>query len=677
MLRDLGASVVKTRVRALATPLLCGLLACAVAGAQTSCSSPRPPAQKLPLELLQKARARRSKEAPTTTSLVGVVTGPDGKPVDFALVAAVPVNDDPEDAAPPFVATSIDRGKFEITGLPPGRYGITVTAPAANAVPTPPSDEALSAVPTGTFAGVVTATAGEPGPPVVLRLGGEGIVLSGRVTDQKGNPLSMALLRAVRESPFEGDTFFAKTTADGAFVLALPPARYYLVAQAPDRRPVRLDVSTDRIQKDLVLRLPPALVPPPPADLAAWVASSGAVLGAAEGEGTVDLARLKDIVGTARVVGLGEASYTGSELAKIRLRMFRYLATEMGFSTLLVEATQADVRPLNEYLLSGTGSLPELVAGLGYFCLDTEETIALFTWMRKYNQEHFKQRKLRVKGIDVQRTAAAATDLDAYLRKVDKVFAATMESTLYRLRTNEFGTAFRDRPADEQEAVIRDLDSIVGALDTRRRVYTAKARHAEWEKASDDAAALRWAIRVYRDERQRAPALADMARRAIASEPPGVKVAIWAHNTQISRRPDDAGMGALLAAAYRGDYVPIGSTFYQGWIRAWDYTQGFTTDRGTKLFRLAPAAPGTLEAFLEAAGHPLYYADLRKAPPSVAAWLDARLPMRSAGTVFVNERQARTRTVPREAFDALVFVHKLTTVKFTETGKRPARKDSD
>ncbi len=655
--------------------LLRGLLVCGLAGTMASCNPPRPPAQKLPMELL-KARARNKKEAATTTSLVGVVLAPDGKPIDFALVAAVPVADDPEDARPPFVATSIERGKFEITGIPPGRYGLTVTAPAANAVPLS-SPDALDSVPAGSFAGVITATPGEQGPPMVLRLGGQGIVLSGRVTDQKGSPLGMALVRAVPESPFEGDTFFAKTTADGAFTIALPPARYFLVAQAPDRRPIRLDVGTDRIQKDLVIRLPPALVPPPKEDMAAWVASSGSVLGAAEGEGIADLARLRDIVGSAKVVGLGEASYTGSEIAKLRLRMYRYLAAEMGFSTLLLEATQADVRALNEYLLSGAGSLPDLVTKLGYFSVDTEESIALFSWMRKYNQEAFKQRKLRVKGIDVQRTAAAATDLGAYLEKVDKAFAAKVETTVFRLRTNEFGTAFRDRPADEQDTVVRDLETIVATLDKKRRVYTAKARYVEWQKAWDDAASLTWAIRVYKDERQRAPALADMARRAIDAEPLGVRVAIWAHNTQISRRPADGGMGALLAAAYRGDYVPIGFTFYHGWIRAWDYTQGPTTDHGTKLFRLAPAETGTLESLLESAGHPLFYADLRKAPPSVVPWLEARLPMRSVGTVFVAERHARTRTVAREAFDALVYVHKLTTVKFNETGKRPGRKEWD
>lgn len=629
------------------------------------------------MELL-KNRPRRVKEVKTTTSLLGVVLGPDGAPLDFALVAAVNVQDDPEAGRVPFVTTAINRGKFEIANLPPGNYGITVTAPASAVLPaSPPPPGQEERILAGTFAGVVTAAAGEPGPPMLLRLGGTGIVLSGRVTDDKGAPIESALVRAVRESPFEGDSFFARTGADGAFTLGLPAGKYFLVGQADGKKPLRLDVGTERIQKDLLFRLPPALVLPGKDEMAAWVTSTGAVLTSPESNDDADLAKLDAIVGNARIVGLGEATYTGREIAKLKLRMYRHLAEKLGFSTLLIEATQADVRALNDYVVQGKGSLPEIVTKLGYFSLDTEESIDLFSWMRGYNEVNVRKRKLRVRGVDVQRTAAAATDLDLYLRKVDKAFAASVEDTMYRLRTNEFGTAFRDRPADEQETVVRDIEAIVATLDKKRRVYTAKARHGEWAQAVDDAASLTWAIRVYRDERQRGAALADVARRTIDAEPKGVRVAVWAHNTQVSRRPADGGMGSLLAAAYKTDYLPIGVTFYQGWIRAWDYTAGPTTDRGTKLFRLPPAEPGSLEALLETAGSPLFYADVRKAPPSLIPWFASRLPMRSVGTVFAADRHARTRTIVKDAFDALVFVHKLTTVKFNDTGKRPGRKEWD
>ncbi|MEZ4301707.1 MAG: erythromycin esterase family protein, partial [Polyangiaceae bacterium] len=210
-----------------------------------------------------------------------------------------------------------------------------------------------------------------------------------------------------------------------------------------------------------------------------------------------------------------------------------------------------------------------------------------------------------------------------------------------------------------------------------RRVYIAKSNWSEYTHATEDIAALVWAVRVIRDERERAAAMADVAKRTLATLPPDTKVALFAHATQVSRRPEDHGMGALLAADLKKQYLPIGMTFYQGWIRAWDFTKDPGAERGTKLFRLAPAEPGTLESLLAGAGASMFYADVRKAPPSLAPWFSAPLPMRSVGAAFESDRRARTRTVVKDAFDGLVFVKKLTTVRVTETGKRPAQREWD
>lgn len=155
----------------------------------------------------------------------------------------------------------------------------------------------------------------------------------------------------------------------------------------------------------------------------------------------------------------------------------------------------------------------------------------------------------------------------------------------------------------------------------------------------------------------------------------GPKAILWAHDAFVSRRKADGGTGALLEEAYKGEYVAIGSTFYQGWIRAWDFTTGPTTSRGTKLFRLPPSAPGTLESALDAAGIPMFFADVRKAKGGVLPWMEARVSMRSAGSVFVSDRDAHTHTVLKDAFDALIFVRKQTTVTFNETGRRPGKQE--
>lgn len=655
-------------LRTVAAALLCGALLPAA-----GCRSPRPPAQKLPMELLKNDR-RKPKQVETTGSIAGVVLGPDGAPVDFALVTLNSVKEDPEDGRPPLRATTLHRGKFEIRDIPPGSYGLTVTSPAANAVRAS-GVSGHEPVPAGSFAGVVTAQAGESGPPMMIRLRPQALVLRGHVTDETGTPLAEALVRAVPESPFEGDSFFAKTDDQGAFVLGVPDGRYFLVGTAEGRRPARVDVSNSHFRTDIEVRLAPALVPPSPDEMAAWVSVTGGVLASADANGTGDLGQLRGIIGDARLVGFGEASYTGGETARLKLRMFRYLVEERGFSALLVEAGQADVRALDDHVVHGRGKLTDALRGLGYFSLDTEEMASVFAWMRAYNEDRRHRTKLRVFGFDVQRTGAAATGLEVYLTKVDRAFAATVESTLSRLRSDEYASELRKRPPDEQEPVLADLMAVARRMEKNRRVYIAKSNWSEYTQASEDAAALVWTARVIREDRLRSAALADVASRTLSGLPRGTKAALWAHSTQVSRRPADGGMGAILAEGLKKDYVALGMTFYQGWVRAWDFTAGPTLDHGTKLFRLPPAEPGTLEALLDGAGAPMFFADVRRATGPLLPWFEARLPMRSVGTVFVSDRRARTRTVVKEAFDGLVFVKKLTTVRFNETGKRPGHRE--
>lgn len=659
-------------MRGLTRGLVAALLCFALAPAG-GCSSKRPPAQRLPLELLQN-RPRKRGEAKTTATIVGVVLGPGGAPLDFALVTAVDVRHDPEDGPPPLLTTAIDRGKFTFENVPPGNYGLTVTAPIANAVRAPGAkgDEPVLS---GAYAGVVAAQAGESGPPIMIRLRPQALVLRGHVTDEAGAPIAGALVRAVRESPFEGDHFFAKTDERGAFVVGVPEGRYFLVGQSPGRKPSRIDVDRSNAENDIQVRLPPALIPPTQEEVAAWVKQAGALLESADSNSTADLVNLRGIVGDARLVGFGATSYTGAEMAALQLRMLRFLVEEMGFSALLIEAGQADARALDDHVLHGRGKLAELLPRLGYFSLDTEEMAATVAWMRLYNEDKRHRTKLRIFGVDVQRTAAAATDVESYLTKVDRAFALTVETTLSRLRTEGFGAELRKRPREEQEPVAADVESVAQRMDRNRRVYIAKTSWAEYTQARDDAASLVWALRVVRDPGQRSAAMADLASRTLAGLPRGARAALWTHSTQVSRRSADGGMGAILAGALKEDYVSIALTFYQGWVRAWDFTKGATLEHGTKLFRLPPAEPGTLEALLEAAGQPMFFADVRKAPGPLLAWFEARLPMRSVGTVFVTDRRARARTVVKDAFDGLVFVKKLSTVQLTETGKRPGRKE--
>ncbi|MEZ4315439.1 MAG: erythromycin esterase family protein [Polyangiaceae bacterium] len=139
--------------------------------------------------------------------------------------------------------------------------------------------------------------------------------------------------------------------------------------------------------------------------------------------------------------------------------MFRQLVRELGFTALMIEASQAE-RPRPRRASSAERHARRRHPRPRLLLLDTEETTELFAWMRAYNEDGRHHKKLRVFGVDVQRTAAAATFVESYLEKVDKALARSVETTLDRLRVPGLGADLRTRPEDEQEAFTSDVEAV-------------------------------------------------------------------------------------------------------------------------------------------------------------------------------------------------------------------------
>ena len=60
------------------------------------------------------------------------------------------------------------------------------------------------------------------------------------------------------------------------------------------------------------------------------------------GESNEDLRPFLDLVGDARVVGLGECTHGSSEIHRLKHRLVRLLVEELGFSALVFEANLAE-----------------------------------------------------------------------------------------------------------------------------------------------------------------------------------------------------------------------------------------------------------------------------------------------------------------------------------------------
>ena len=164
------------------------------------------------------------------------------------------------------------------------------------------------------------------------------------------------------------------------------------------------------------------------------------------GHGFEDMQPLKKVIGSARVVSLGEATHGSREFFQLKHRMLEFLAMEMGFSLFSIEANMPEAYRLNDYVLNGTGDPAQLLRGLYFWTWDTEEVLDMIRWMREFN----KSGKGRVEftGFDMQTPAVAAEIVRSFAALYEPDYAADVgEAAAQAVATsvaaagNSFGVA--------------------------------------------------------------------------------------------------------------------------------------------------------------------------------------------------------------------------------------------
>jgi len=124
-------------------------------------------------------------------------------------------------------------------------------------------------------------------------------------------------------------------------------------------------------------------------DVVAWIEQHATALSSTDPDAPVsELEPLRDVVGDASVVGLGESTHGSHEQFELKHRMIRYLVVEMGFRTVGFEADFASGVMIDRYVVSGEGDPRQLVAQLSSPFWATEEILDLVEWMREYNETH-------------------------------------------------------------------------------------------------------------------------------------------------------------------------------------------------------------------------------------------------------------------------------------------------
>ncbi|WIM92717.1 erythromycin esterase family protein [Actinoplanes oblitus] len=336
-----------------------------------------------------------------------------------------------------------------------------------------------------------------------------------------------------------------------------------------------------------------------------------------------DLERVRQLVGDAQVVGIGESAHNVREYQQVRHHLARFLVERMGFGVLALESGFSEGLLVDRWIRDGSGDLAEVAdQGLTYGFGSAVATRDLLAWLREHNAGGGD---VGFAGLDLPADLGsplpALDGVAHYLAEVDPAARQTLEHLrTYALRwaspyTMAAFRAYQAVPAADRDAQTLLLSELATRVDALRPLYErrggapgyATARHQlrlavlldqmlRAQLAAANGSGIHAAVNV------RDAAMAETVRHLLRD---GRRIVVSAANTHLQRIPIMLGgtfevpvMGSHLAAELGGAYLSIAVTAVGGRTPTRRPAPG--TERGAEVLTvdLAPPAPGSVEAFL-------------------------------------------------------------------------------
>lgn len=367
-----------------------------------------------------------------------------------------------------------------------------------------------------------------------------------------------------------------------------------------------------------------------------------------------DLMPLMDVIGERRIVALGEGTHGTSEFFKMKHRIVRFLAEEMGFTVFAIEANMPEAREVNRYVLTGEGDPKKALSGLYFWTWDTGEVLAMIEWMKDFNRSG--KGRMEFYGFDMQFPDVAMTNVREFVAKADPDFVASLEEEYGRVKeiTGSMRTG-RDRSQIDFEKWHNAAEAVHEYLQNRRDEYAESIDGFEVDWAIQDALVVLQAAEAnMQGKRSRDKSMADNLDWILAHTPPGSKVVTWAHNGHVSKNLGTfKSMGHYLSQNHGEEMIVFGFAFHEG-----EYTA--VGKKGINVYGTSPSAPGSVEWFFKSSGIPQMILDLREASQRKkgSAWLFEELDFRSIGAMAMDYAFSPRKII--EEFDALIYFEKTT-----------------
>jgi erythromycin esterase len=367
--------------------------------------------------------------------------------------------------------------------------------------------------------------------------------------------------------------------------------------------------------------------------IVAWLKSNCVPFSTSKpGSSSEDLMPLKNIVGSARIVALGEATHGTKEFFEMKHRILQFLVEEMGFNIFTIEASWSESNLVNDYVQTGRGDPGRLLAGLGYWMWNTQEVLDMILWMRQHNENAGSAPKVSFCGFDIQGAQLAIDSVIAYLSRVDPS-VATWADSLYTpfYPYSSSGSTYTNASADVKSLCSSNVQVVYGYLLEHGQEYEMKTSAAQF------ALALQAARVVVQMESyfgvlhapDRDGFMAENAEWWLNQGGPSAKMVLWAHNFHVGYY--NLSVASHLRSLHGEEIVNFGFAFSFGSFNAYPYDLNTSQITGPlSHFQAEPPPSGSYEYAFQAADLPRFFLDMRDGP----TWLVGPLGFRSIGAVY-------------------------------------------
>lgn len=282
-----------------------------------------------------------------------------------------------------------------------------------------------------------------------------------------------------------------------------------------------------------------------------------------------DLALLRELIGEARVVALGEGAHNITEFYGLRDRLFRFLVRECGFTGLVLESGFAEGLSVDAWAKGGPGQV-ETVArdGITYRFGECAPMWRQLRWIRRHNSGGAA--KVGFYGMDLP--GSSTSPGPAVRACLDRLPPRKGDGELLRLsdlgdrsqaavRYAALSAADRARLLDGlrelgERALHFSQDSAHADPEAETALWCAASLEAFVAEAEADAVLLE---EPYPREEFMARSVEWILRRER-------RIVVSAHNGHVRREPLDGRptLGGLLSASLGDDLVVIGMTYGSG-----------------------------------------------------------------------------------------------------------------